>query len=101
MTNPPEKIMISGAITIDGEKVELDVSGLATLWIHPSEMAKDDCRFEKHEFGENDHYHTLDVCFFKGGALDYVVRWIIYKNKSMRESIINVGDKYPDWYKKQ
>lgn len=100
MTDPPERIMISGHISIENRKIELDVKGLATPWITTSDLTKNECRLRKYNFGKdnNDYFYILDICFFKGGSLDYIVTWVIYKDKSLKTNIINAGDQYPDWY---
>ena len=98
MTNPPSKVLVSGAVVLDGQRVELDVSGLATPWISPQEMTSADCRLRKREPAEGQVYYILDVCFFKGGALDYVVTWEIRGERSQRVKIEFMGDTYPEWY---
>lgn len=100
VSSPPEKVLVSGAITIEGERIELDVSGLANPWIFPQEMTNRHCRLRKLHIGEDarEVCYVLDVAFFKGGALDYVVTWVIYENSSLRSCIEDMGDTYPEWY---
>ena len=99
-TNPPERVLTSATITIDGVAVDLDVSGLAMPWIAPEEMAEQDCRLTKHSFGEGEQqvFYMLNICFIKGGAEDYIVTWLIYEGHSMRTHIDDIGDMLPDWY---
>lgn len=99
-TNPPERVLASATVTIDGATVDLDVSGLAMPWIVPEEMAEQDCRLTKYSIGEEEEqtFYTLDICFFKGGAEDYIVTWLIYEGHSMRIHVEDVGDMPPDWY---
>lgn len=100
MTDPPEKILTNGTITIEGQTIELDVRGLATPWIKPNELTKENCNLTKHDFDEQGYYYNLKVAFIKGGALDYMVTWIIYKNKSLRVKIESLDDIRLDWMKK-
>lgn len=97
MSNPPERILVDGCITLEGQKVSLDVSGLATPAIKPQELTVDDCRLSKHEFGDKDYCYYLEVAFIKGGALDYMVTWMIYRNKSLRIKIEDLDDVRPPW----
>lgn len=99
MSNPPRKILVGGCLTIDKQKVKLDVTGLALPWIHPQELTLRDCKLTKYNFGEadKDYYYKLDVAFIKSGALDYMVTWIIYKNKSLRIKIEDLDDIRPSW----
>ena len=98
MTNPPEKVLVSGVVELEGKRVELDVTGLAAPWIDPGEKTPQDCRLRRRELGENRFCYILDICFFKGGALDYVVTWEIYEAWSRRIRIEGMGDDYPEWY---
>lgn len=100
MTNPPVRILTSADIIINGVAVELDVSGLAMPWIAPEEMTEQDCHITKYCFGEDDRdtCYELAICFFKGGAEDYIVTWIIYEGCSQRIRIEDAGDVYPEWY---
>lgn len=102
-TNPPRKVLTEGSITIDGERIPLDVSGLASPWIAPEEMTDKACRLTKLHIGEDgrDICYVLDICFFKGGAMDYAVSWVIYENCSIRSRIEDMGDTYPEWYDKE
>lgn len=93
--NPPSRVMTAGKISINGEEIALDVSGLGDPWAD----AKLERRFVR--LSRNDSpsgpVHTLEVCFSKGGAEDYLVRWMIAGGKSIRMAIENLGDTYPDW----
>ncbi len=95
IADPPRMILKSGAIVIDGTKVELDVSGLADCWAGNGKIHPRFTRFVR--FDEHPGYYELSVCFAKGGADDFVVEWVIREGKQMRVSIRNVGDEYPDW----
>ena len=100
MTNPPEKVLTAATITLGAQCIALDVSGLATPWISPEEMTNAHCRLRRHTLGEDEQmpYYELDICFFKGGAMDYIVTWLIYDGCSMRTRIEFMGDDYPDWF---
>lgn len=98
VSSPPELVMQSAILTLHGEKIELDVSGLANPWIKPSEMTRRDVRLRQLYADENAvPVYSLDICFFKGGALDYIATYIIYHGKSLREKIEFMGDTYPEW----
>lgn len=99
-TNPPRRVLVSGVVTIEGEPISLDVSGLAEPWADAGEMKDYDCRISKLYIGEDgrETCYVLEVCFFKGGAMDYLVTWLIYQNVSLRAGIEAMGDVYPEWY---
>jgi|GEM_PF-3802250 len=97
----PQIILQSGIITIEGKKIELDVSGLAEPWL---DGAKEGERLRARfvhldKKGADLDVLTLTVVFAKGGALDYQVQWTLFGGKSLRTSIANCGDTYPDWVK--
>lgn len=99
LTSPPLRILTAGTITIDGDAVALDVSGLAEPWGDVTHFTDSCCYLVKHCLGEDGRevYYELRVWFARGGAEDYVVTWLIYKGQSIRESIRSTGDSGPDW----
>ena len=98
--NPPHRVMSSGRLMIEGKEILLDVSGLANPWAEAS-LEKRFVRLEKEEFEKGATTYTLTVVFAKGGAADDVVEWRILGDKSMRVSIANCGDTYPEWVREQ
>lgn len=93
--DPPWRIMIEGKILIDGKEVVLDVSGLGDPWVD-GKLARRFVRLTRDDF-KSGPVHTLEVCFAKGGAGDYLVKWVIAGGKSLRIAIKGLGDTYPDW----
>ena len=98
VTSPPHRVMHAATHTLNGDKIPLDVSGLADPWINPAEMTSRDVRLRCFTPEEGSPVYTLDICFFKGGALDYLVSYTICCGKSLRTKIEFMGDTYPDWY---
>lgn len=93
--DPPLRVLTEGKILIDGKEVVLDVSGLGDPWVD-AKVEKRFVRLTREEF-RSGTVHTLEVCFAKGGAEDYLVRWVITGGKSIRIAIEGLGDAYPDW----
>jgi hypothetical protein len=94
-TAPPDLVLTSGQITIDGKRIALDVSGLANAWVSGDRIYRRFVRLDRHF--EKQGVLTLSVVFAKGGAEDYLVEWAIVSGQSMRLRIMNCGDTYPDW----
>lgn len=99
MIHPPQSILLSGKLLLNGSVIELDVSGMAHPWVNPEEFRATEARLVK--YGDIDPGYVLDVGFFKGGALDYIGTWVIYQGKSSRETVEYCGDTYPDWVGKE
>lgn len=95
-TCPPLRVMQSAVLTLHGEKILLDVNGLADPWIKPDEMTRRDVRFSKFEPEGGEPIYTLDIGFFKGGALDYMVTYEILHGAALRTKIEFMGDTR-DW----
>ena len=76
----PKNQLINLTLLINGNKIELDVSGMFNPnW--KNEIRKDQFKFEKKEVGFN-----LQG-FFSDGAGAYSVNWLIIKMKSLRTRI--------------
>ena len=93
--DPPSRVMTGGKIALGGHEVVLDVSGLGDPWVD-GKLEKRFVRLTRNDF-KSGPVHTLEVCFAKGGAEDYLVRWVIAGGKSIRTAIESLGDEYPDW----
>lgn len=93
-----ERLLTRGVLTLNGKKIDLDVSGLASPWVAKSDLTPEDCTLKKMEYSEyatasrNDCYHKLTIRFYKGGGNDYEVTWYIYRGKSIRVSIEDALD---------
>jgi hypothetical protein len=93
--DPPSRVMNSGKLWIGEREITLDVSGLGDPWVDPTLER----RFVRLAHDESTSISTLQVCFVKGGAGDYMVKWVISGGASMRVAIERLGDTYPDWVK--
>ena len=91
LRNPPHTCLKSGTLYIDAQAIDLNVRNLATPWVEKSDLSKADVELKKMML-ENIPYYDLKVRFCKGGANDYMVEWIIYKDKSVRTAIQNVRE---------
>ena len=91
LRNPPHTCLKSGTLYIDAQAIDLNVRNLATPWVEKSDLSKADVELKKMML-ENIPCYDLKVRFCKGGANDYMVEWEIYKDKSVRTAIKNIGE---------
>lgn len=94
-SDPPYMVLTRGALTIAGEVIELDVSGLGNCW-SLKDATPIPTRFVR--LSEPfDGVSELEVCMVKGGAEDFSVTWVLYSGRSLRVAITNLGDVFPEW----
>lgn len=90
----------SATLMINNQKIDLDVTNIVNPWVDVEEFKSSDaCLIRpKEDFGDN---YVLHVAFCRGGGEDLIGIWTIKDNQSVRNSIVEFGDGFPDWFGKK
>ena len=86
----PNSILEKASVKISGKEINLDVSGLADPWFEKPRASD----FHVDKIGND---YIVQACFSDGAEI-YLVKWMVFSGRSIRVSIVHLGDDSIPWF---